>query len=263
MDPIQGRPRSVTIVGWYVIVAGIIVVSWSTILLFVQGLTLLSMIPLPAAVLKMLVFYGGIVLQVVCGIGILKGKNWARLLYACFFAVALLAGFLMRPFDFFALIPLVTFAAVVFFLFRAPAGRWFVTAEPPSRVRWFQVVGQIGRHPFIVTTVLCVLGIVPYFGSYLVYRHYNLYPDPYANQYAGSPTHNLLFAYDTTIGYIAFDFYYQVASIDMMHNNIGLSRQQSSEFRRVNGRVYRFSQDWKSRKKSIYTDDGWVAYDQE
>lgn len=75
------RPRSTTITVWFLIVTSILSVlslwrSYDDPL--VQQVMAASPIPM---VLQIQILVAGLVGALVCGIGILKGKNWARWIY--------------------------------------------------------------------------------------------------------------------------------------------------------------------------------------
>ena len=84
--------------------------------------------PLPIPI-QYLMSYAGLLVMIISGIAMLKGKNWARLLYIIWSLVGFSIGILTSPMKA-AMIPgLVVFGVIVFFLFRPKASAFFVPQE--------------------------------------------------------------------------------------------------------------------------------------
>ncbi len=84
-----------------------------------------SPIPVP---LQIVMMYVGLTVSLVSAVGMLMGKNWARLLYVAWAA----AGFLIRlatAASVSVLPGLVIYLVIVFFLFRPNANRYFKGKE--------------------------------------------------------------------------------------------------------------------------------------
>ncbi len=73
--------------------------------------------------------YFGLTITIVCGIGMLKGKNWGRLLYVIWGVIGFVIGIATAPMKA-AMIPgFIIFAVIVFFLFRPKASAFFAPAK--------------------------------------------------------------------------------------------------------------------------------------
>jgi hypothetical protein len=119
------RPTSVTVIAWILIILGGISIITSTISLnnpMAKELMAKSPIPVSAQIIMM---YAGLLVSIVSGIGMLKGHNWARLLYVIWGAIGFVISLLTSPIKV-ALIPgFVVFVIIVFFLFRPIAQQYF------------------------------------------------------------------------------------------------------------------------------------------
>ena len=123
------RPTSVSVIAWILIVmAGISLIS-STISLnnpTVKELMAKSPLPIP---LQYVMFYLGLLISIVAGIAMLKGRNWARFLYVIWSIIGFTIGLVTSPMKA-ALIPgIVVFAVITFFLFRPKANEYFSPKE--------------------------------------------------------------------------------------------------------------------------------------
>jgi hypothetical protein len=126
------RPTSVTVIAWLLIVVGTIKLPW-TLIFWHDSATKELMArnsSLPISV-QYFDIYAGLVISMVTGIGMLKGHNWARILYvACLLIdmILLFATCPMRPIVIFApVVPLI----IIFFLFRPNANRYFRADRTP------------------------------------------------------------------------------------------------------------------------------------
>jgi hypothetical protein len=92
----------------------------------VQELMAKSPIPIP---IQYAMSYAGLLVMIVSGIAMLKGKNWARLLYVIWSLVGFVIGIATSPMKA-AMIPsFVVFLVVAFFLFRPKATAFFAPHE--------------------------------------------------------------------------------------------------------------------------------------
>ncbi len=123
------RPTSVTVIAWILIVTGGLSLITTTLMMnnpMVEELMGQSLIPIPVQYAMM---YFGLLVTLTSGIAMLKGKNWARLLYVIWTAVAFLITAGTSPMKT-ALIPgLVLYLVVVFFLFRPKPNQYFRKVE--------------------------------------------------------------------------------------------------------------------------------------
>ncbi len=119
------RPLSVSIISWFLIVsAGISLFTFSASLNNPQAKELMSknLMPIPV---QYGMLYLGLAISVLCGIMMLKGKNWARLLYIIWGAVGMVIGFITSPMKMMMIPGLVFLAIFAFFLFRPKANEYF------------------------------------------------------------------------------------------------------------------------------------------
>lgn len=122
------RPRSVTIIGWYLLLSG----AYTTIYfglnykLFDEPLMrkMMEASPLPAEVQIGQIFAGGAI-AVITGLAMLKGQNWGRWLYVIWLAVGLIAGLFTSPMKVLLLPSLLVLIAFSFFMFRPKANAFF------------------------------------------------------------------------------------------------------------------------------------------
>lgn len=124
----EERPKSVTIIAWIFIVAGVISIFISLSSLnnpMVKELMSKSLLPIP---LQYAMMYIGLVVSFVCGVGMLKGQGWVRLLYVIWGAIGLLINLITSPMKV-AIIPgLIFFVIIVFFLYRPASNQYFTKA---------------------------------------------------------------------------------------------------------------------------------------
>lgn len=123
------RPTSITVISWILIIIGGISLITTTAMInnpAVQELMAKSPLPIPV---QHAISYFGLLITIVCGIAMLKGKNWARLLYVIWGVIGFVIGITTAAMKA-AMIPgFVIFAVIVFFLFRPKATAFFV---PPK-----------------------------------------------------------------------------------------------------------------------------------
>ncbi|WP_437653540.1 hypothetical protein [Sorangium sp. So ce1182] len=126
------RPTSVTVVACILIVLGG-VTALSILATFNNPMTrdLMSKSPIPIPV-QYIITCAGVLNMLVCGVAMLKGHSWARLLYVIGSAIGFSIGIATSPMVA-AFIPgLVVFIVVVFILFRPRANEYFTPTEPSS-----------------------------------------------------------------------------------------------------------------------------------
>lgn len=123
------RPTSITVTSWILIVmGGISLISTTAMINNSEVQEIMAKNPLPIPI-QYLMSYAGLLVMIISGIAMLKGKNWARLLYIIWSLVGFSIGILTSPMKA-AMIPgLVVFGVIVFFLFRPKASAFFVPQE--------------------------------------------------------------------------------------------------------------------------------------
>ena len=121
------RPTSITVIGWLLIVLGALGALGMIMALGIstpemQELMAKNPIPIP---IQYAMSFAGLAISIVSGYFMLKGQNWARLLYVIWSAVGFLIGLATSPMKI-AMIPgIVVFLLIVFFLFRPKANAFF------------------------------------------------------------------------------------------------------------------------------------------
>ncbi|MFL6622170.1 MAG: hypothetical protein ACJ8J7_07840 [Sulfurifustaceae bacterium] len=119
------RPTSITVVSWILIVLGAISLVTSTIALNnPQAVELMGRSAIPLSI-QYVIMYVGIVITLVCGIMMLKGQGWARILYVVWSIVSFGVGLLTSPVKVAVVPGLVIFLIIAFFLFRPRANEYF------------------------------------------------------------------------------------------------------------------------------------------
>jgi len=122
------RPKSVAIISWLLIIAGGISVISSLAMMnneVAKELMTQSKLPLPVQYAMQAT---GLLVMIVCGLSMLRGKAWARTTYVAWSAVGIVIGFATSPFTV-TLIPGVLFFLVVTFLLYRPAANAFFRGQ--------------------------------------------------------------------------------------------------------------------------------------
>lgn len=123
------RPTSVTVICFILIALGAISLISSVINLnnpMARDLMGRSPIPIPV---QHVIMFTGLLITLLSGILMLKGTNWARMLYVVWSVLAFGFGLATSPMKA-ALIPgVVVFAVMAFFLFRPKANEFFNPKE--------------------------------------------------------------------------------------------------------------------------------------
>ena len=124
------RPKSITVVGWIIIVMGGLNII-SSILSFNSQITqeLMAKSPIPIS-MQYIMLYAGLLISVGCGIAILKRQNWARLLYVGWSLVGVIVGLATSPMKMMLIPGVIIFLIFTFFLFRPNANEYFRATEP-------------------------------------------------------------------------------------------------------------------------------------
>jgi hypothetical protein len=122
------RPKSITVIAWFLIVQGTISIFASlTSLNNPTVKELMAKSPL-LIFLQYAMLFVGLAVSIASGIGMLKGHGWARLLYAVCGVFVFLVDLVTSPTKA-AMVPgLVVFAIIVFFLYRPASTQYFTKA---------------------------------------------------------------------------------------------------------------------------------------
>lgn len=119
------RPKSVTIISWLLIIMASISIVSSALTYNnpdVVKLMELSAIPITMQYMIMAV---GLLIMIISGIGMLYGKNYARILYVSWTPLAIVISLLTSPAITMMIPSIVFFLIIVFFLFRAESNIYF------------------------------------------------------------------------------------------------------------------------------------------
>jgi len=123
------RPKSITVVCWILIIMGAISLVTSIVSFnnpIVKEIMSKNRIPIN---IQYVMMYAGLLVMLVSGVAMLKGQNWARLLYICWSIIGFIIGIATSPMKA-AMIPgIIVFLVIVFFLFRPKANEFFKATE--------------------------------------------------------------------------------------------------------------------------------------
>ena len=119
------RPKSVTVISWLLIIMASISIVSSALTYNnpdVVKLMELSAIPITMQYMIMAV---GLLIMIISGIGMLYGKNYARILYVSWTPIAIIISLLTSPAKTMMIPSIVLFLIIVFFLFRTESNIYF------------------------------------------------------------------------------------------------------------------------------------------
>ena len=121
------RPTSVGVIGWFLIIIGMIsfVASfWILANPIAKEAMRQSTISVPAQIVMM---YVGVGITIWCAMAMLGGQNWGRYVYVISSVIGLVVGVLTSPMKA-ALIPdFIIFLVIAFFLFGRKANEYFLS----------------------------------------------------------------------------------------------------------------------------------------
>lgn len=123
------RPRSITIIGWLLIVlTSISVISTISSVSNPIYRDVLEQMEISVAYYYTTTLVG-FVITLVSAIGMLKGKNWSRYLYVGSNILGLILSLFAQSISTVMLVPLLSVLVIGFFLFRPVANAYFTTAS--------------------------------------------------------------------------------------------------------------------------------------
>ncbi len=93
-----------------------------------KAMELMSQSPLPLSVQYGMI-YLGLAITLISGIGMLKGKNWARMLYVGWSIIGFTIGIATSPVKVMMIPGIIIFAILAFFLFRPKANAFFTAVK--------------------------------------------------------------------------------------------------------------------------------------
>ncbi len=132
------RPTSMSVLGWILIVFGILGFLFSAMMaalmnnpLIQQTMAANPLSPLVMVVISLL----GSTITLFCGISCLKRWGWVRYLYAAWTVASLLLNFFTTPYSKLLMLPsVVIFAVVIWFLFAPEARAYFAKRDAATPV---------------------------------------------------------------------------------------------------------------------------------
>jgi hypothetical protein len=125
----NGRPISIAVIAWITLVSNALLLLGSIMPVnkfavnnpVVQEMIAKNPIPTPV---QHLTLFTGVIISMVSAIFMLRGANWARLLYICWGAFSLVIAFFTSPAK--PILGIVFYLVVVFFLLRPKASAYFI-----------------------------------------------------------------------------------------------------------------------------------------
>lgn len=121
------RPKSVLFISWFLIITGSI--SLLTSLTSINNpvvLELMAKSPIPIPV-QFILMYAGLIVSIISGFFMLRGANWARLLFVIWSAIGLLIGVATSPAKIMLVPGAIIYVIEIFFLFRPCANKFFAS----------------------------------------------------------------------------------------------------------------------------------------
>ena len=119
------RPRAVAVIGWILVVMGIFsMFATSVNLKNPKVIASMQETPLPMS-MQYAILTLGVMIMTICGLGILKGKNWARFLYVGWGVFSFLLAIAIGTMQITMVPGLLIFLVIAFFLFRPGANAYF------------------------------------------------------------------------------------------------------------------------------------------
>lgn len=119
------RPISITIISWILIVLAVIAsVAFTVHLNNPAMIELAKKNPIPFPI-QIAIGYLGFLITLVCGIGFLLAQNWARFLYVIWGVLNFVVALITSSAKLILIPDIIIFLAILFFLFRPIANRYF------------------------------------------------------------------------------------------------------------------------------------------
>lgn len=123
------RPLALTVIGWILIVMGIFsMFATSANLKNPKVIEYMSQSPLPLS-LQYAILALGVMIMTISGLGILKGKNWARFLYGGWGLFSFLMSVVIGTMQASMIPGLILFLIIAYFLFRSDAHQYFSPSD--------------------------------------------------------------------------------------------------------------------------------------
>ena len=123
------RPTSLTVIAW-ILIASALISAISTLVMMDNPIVveMMNKNPMPVSLQYGLMIVG-LLIMIVSGSAMLKGKSWARWLYVGWGVIGLLVGLITSPINASLLPSWIFLAVVTFFLFRPNVNTFFSQAK--------------------------------------------------------------------------------------------------------------------------------------
>ncbi|MDU9047489.1 MAG: hypothetical protein Q3M30_01475 [Candidatus Electrothrix sp. Rat3] len=131
-DTVHSKPKSITVICWISIITGVFSLVVTTIDFYNSPADPEAAENPISFFLHVILIYTPFIIMLISGVAMLKGKNWARLLYIVWVVISLIIQMITSPVKA-EIIPNVFLSAIiVFFLFRPRANNYFRKYEGNS-----------------------------------------------------------------------------------------------------------------------------------
>ncbi|MHB1948469.1 MAG: DUF7144 family membrane protein [Gammaproteobacteria bacterium] len=121
----RSRPLSISIIAWLFIIASVISLIGNLVTINNPAVkNMMEQSPIPMNV-QYVMMYLGVVILFICGLGFLKGKNWARILYVIWGILGIIMNFVILKLSPILIPGIVFFVIIIFFLYRPKANLYF------------------------------------------------------------------------------------------------------------------------------------------
>jgi hypothetical protein len=159
MNSPNKRPISITIIAWYLIISACFILIYFSIR-FNDPATwkFMSMGSIPVTV-QLILFYLGLTISLISGVGFLKRQNWSRFLYTGWSGISIIIGLTVTSLRYSSLPGLVLFMVIALFLFRSKANDYFKSKQISS-ANEIDGVQEKGKHNIFLLVIKILIYII-------------------------------------------------------------------------------------------------------
>ncbi len=124
-NQVQKRPLSLTIIAWLLIILSLLaLVGAFTMKSNPAMMKMMEQVPVSVPVYQAWIVLG-VIVDLVCAYGILKGQPWSRVLYVVWGIIGLVVGFFISPQKAYLVFGLIVLVVLSIFLFGEKGNDWF------------------------------------------------------------------------------------------------------------------------------------------
>lgn len=124
-NQVQKRPLSLTIIAWLLIILSLLaLVGAFTMKSNPAMMKMMEQVPVSIPVYQAWIVLG-VIVDLVCAYGILKGQPWSRVLYVVWGIIGLVVGFFISPQKAYLVFGLIVLVVLSIFLFGEKGNDWF------------------------------------------------------------------------------------------------------------------------------------------